>query len=66
MIAKINEIKTAMSMEMAEYVHECTICLDKLEIETQVVPLACNKTHIFHEKCLMDWSKHNYTCPCCR
>jgi len=31
-----------------------------------ITPLAHNKDHFFHTKCLEEWLKHNNVCPICR
>ena len=45
---------------------ECVVCLNLLHLNSFVVPLPCNKAHIFHPTCLFEWVKLNYTCPVCR
>jgi E3 ubiquitin-protein ligase RNF115/126 len=42
----------------------CLICLDSLEIGTDVFILPCR--HGFHPDCLSPWLKMHSECPCCR
>ena len=43
---------------------ECTICMDDICCNDQMVILICN--HKFHEKCIVDWLKRDENCPLCR
>ncbi|KAJ5129733.1 uncharacterized protein N7515_005772 [Penicillium bovifimosum] len=43
---------------------ECTICLDNVELGTEVTVLPC--THWFHFSCIEAWLTQNNTCPHCR
>jgi hypothetical protein len=43
---------------------ECSICMDNVEIGTEVTFLPCN--HWFHEACVVAWLKEHDTCPHCR
>lgn len=43
---------------------ECSICLDKYEINDKIISLNCN--HKFHKNCLKLWISKNNTCPQCR
>lgn len=43
---------------------ECSICMDGVEIGTEVAMLPCN--HWFHFECIESWLKEHDTCPHCR
>ncbi|KAG9248454.1 hypothetical protein BJ878DRAFT_26008 [Calycina marina] len=43
---------------------ECSICMDDVEIGTEVVVLHCN--HWFHKECASRWLNEHDTCPICR
>ena len=43
---------------------DCSICYEVFNKDEEVIKLDCR--HVFHEKCLLDWFKHNRTCPMCR
>ncbi|KAI3882239.1 hypothetical protein MKX03_009559 [Papaver bracteatum] len=44
----------------------CSVCLEDIDVgdeDTKV--LSCN-SHIFHEKCVKEWSRQKPNCPLCR
>lgn len=43
---------------------ECSICMDNVELGTEVTVLPC--THWFHYDCIEAWLKQHNTCPHCR
>lgn len=43
---------------------ECSICMENVEIGTEVTTLPCN--HWFHKDCVVAWLKEHDTCPHCR
>jgi E3 ubiquitin-protein ligase RNF115/126 len=43
---------------------ECSICMDNVEIGSDVTLLPCN--HWFHGDCVVAWLKEHDTCPHCR
>jgi len=43
---------------------ECSICMDRVELGTEVTVLPCN--HWFHFECIESWLKEHDTCPHCR
>lgn len=43
---------------------ECSICMDNVEIGSEVTVLPCN--HWFHRDCVGSWLKEHDTCPHCR
>lgn len=43
---------------------ECSICMDAVEIGTEVTVLPC--THWFHYTCIEMWLNQHNTCPHCR
>lgn len=44
--------------------HDCSICLETLCADGEVVQLPCG--HLYHEMCILEWLKANFTCPFCR
>jgi len=45
---------------------ECAICMIDFTDDDEIVPLPCNKAHVFHEECIAQWLKQKTTCPLCR
>lgn len=43
---------------------ECSVCMDDVFVNTEVVVLPCN--HWFHEACATAWLSEHNTCPICR
>lgn len=43
---------------------ECSICMDTVELGTEVTVLPC--THWFHFNCIEAWLIQHNTCPHCR
>ena len=44
---------------------ECSICIDKFELEQDVIKLNCN--HLFHKNCIKSHLlNYNSNCPLCR
>ncbi|KAJ5380499.1 uncharacterized protein N7496_002927 [Penicillium cataractarum] len=43
---------------------ECSICMDPVELNTEVTVLPC--THWFHFDCIKAWLNQHNTCPHCR
>lgn len=43
---------------------ECSICMDGVELGTEVTVLPC--THWFHFSCIEAWLSQNNSCPHCR
>lgn len=43
---------------------ECSICMESVELETEVTVLPC--THWFHATCIELWLNQHNTCPHCR
>lgn len=46
--------------------NECVICLSDFNGEEEVVVLSCHNSHIFHEKCMVEWIQRSGLCPVCR
>ncbi len=43
----------------------CSVCMDELEKDNEVINLPCG--HTFHSHCIEEWlSKYNYNCPVCK
>lgn len=45
-------------------VSECSICLERFEVNTNVCILECG--HIYHKNCISSWFNINHSCPTCR
>ncbi len=43
---------------------DCSICLEKINIEDYLIHLCCKQTYHFH--CIKTWTDDKYTCPICR
>ncbi|KAH0681680.1 hypothetical protein KY285_021943 [Solanum tuberosum] len=43
---------------------ECSVCLDELGEETDVLRLPCS--HLFHAECITKWLQNSHYCPLCR
>lgn len=43
---------------------ECSICMEQVQLETEVTVLPCN--HWFHYNCIEPWLSQHNTCPHCR
>ena len=44
----------------------CTICLNDFETNERLIQSQCNKNHIFHQACIIEWLKIKRICPICR
>lgn len=44
----------------------CGICKDPLSTGTVIAHNNGGEKHPLHKRCLIDWSKFNPSCPCCR
>ncbi len=57
-VIKINEDHLSEDLE-------CSICIDKFELEQDVIKLNCN--HLFHKNCIKSHLlNYNNKCPLCR
>ncbi|ORY65014.1 uncharacterized protein BCR38DRAFT_408759 [Pseudomassariella vexata] len=63
-IAKLPRKKLDEQMLGPELKGECTICIDEMHVEDEVIVLPCK--HWFHEACVTLWLKEHNTCPICR
>jgi len=43
---------------------QCSICISDITFKCLNTTLACG--HVFHPKCIREWTYHNNTCPVCR
>ena len=58
----INQHKIIESIHLED--GKCAVCRLRLANFTgKIVNLYCG--HVFHEKCIKEWLKHNQTCPSC-
>jgi E3 ubiquitin-protein ligase DOA10 len=60
-----SRIKISSDGKQAE-ANMCSICLGQFEDGEEVISLHCHKAHIFHERCILEWSKNKKECPLCR
>lgn len=44
----------------------CVICTEQFGDDDEIVPLPCNPSHIFHERCIATWMETKTQCPNCR
>ena len=44
---------------------QCIVCLEDLEIGTQIVRLDCHVSHYLCKTCTDEWFKNHNTCPTC-
>ena len=45
---------------------QCSVCLEDLEIEMEMVRLDCHVSHYVCKTCADTWFKDNNSCPTCR
>lgn len=55
-------LKTKKHQKNAKDVDECCICAKEIYNDRKITE--CN--HLFHRKCLKEWSKYKNNCPLCR
>ncbi|OBT66313.1 hypothetical protein VE03_04291 [Pseudogymnoascus sp. 23342-1-I1] len=63
-IAALPKKKIDKEMLGAEGKAECSVCMDDVVLDEEVVALPC--THWFHETCVKAWLSEHNTCPICR
>ncbi|EGD87323.2 hypothetical protein H112_05862 [Trichophyton rubrum D6] len=63
-IRSLPKVKVDKSMLGSENKAECSICMDNVELDTEVTMLPCK--HWFHESCITAWLNEHDTCPHCR
>ncbi|CRG83919.1 Mitochondria fission 1 protein [Talaromyces islandicus] len=63
-IQSLPKIKINTEMLGTEGRAECSICMDPVELGTEVTELPCK--HWFHGECIELWLKQHNTCPHCR
>lgn len=51
-------------LEKQREITECSICLIDFEKSDMVSITKCN--HVFHNKCIEEWSHYKHDCPVCR
>ena len=44
----------------------CSICLQNIKKDDEIIILPCSVKHMFHEGCLSNWVKIRPNCPVCR
>lgn len=44
--------------------NECVICKEEFVLKEEVAMIDCK--HIFHKKCINEWSSFKHECPLCR
>ena len=63
--ALINTIPTTVITEnLSVEERSCPICLNEMEVGTEVRSLPCN--HLYHKDCVDEWLRVNASCPTCR
>ncbi|PQE31393.1 RING finger protein [Rutstroemia sp. NJR-2017a WRK4] len=63
-IAALPKKKLDEKMLGPEHTGECSVCMDDVHLNDEVVVLPCN--HWFHETCASAWLSEHNTCPICR
>ncbi|KFY28939.1 hypothetical protein V493_02639 [Pseudogymnoascus sp. VKM F-4281 (FW-2241)] len=63
-IASLPKKKIDKEMLGQEGKAECSVCMDEVVLDEEVVALPC--THWFHETCVKAWLSEHNTCPICR
>lgn len=63
-IASLQKKKTDKEMLGPEGNAECSVCMDDVVLDEEVVALPCS--HWFHEACVKAWLSEHNTCPICR
>ena len=65
--------KIPFSQFMLHESRDCSICLESLESQDEVVQLKCSKYHLFHAQCMegyinqgTQYDRQNKKCPLCR
>ena len=54
----LEEVFETVQQDQITAEETCIICFESL-LDGQVVKLACNEKHIFHEKCIKLWMEKN-------
>ena len=44
--------------------HICIICYEEFNNNSIIYELVCK--HIYHKKCILNWSRYNDICPICK
>ncbi|OBT60407.1 hypothetical protein VE03_10234 [Pseudogymnoascus sp. 23342-1-I1] len=63
-IASLPKKKIDKEMLGPEGKAECSVCMDDVVLDEEVVALPCS--HWFHEACVKAWLSEHNTCPICR
>ncbi|KAM5432096.1 putative RING-type E3 ubiquitin transferase [Microsporum ferrugineum] len=63
-IRALPKVKIDKSMLGSDGKAECSICMDSVEVGTEVAMLPCK--HWFHDTCITAWLNEHDTCPHCR
>ncbi|KFY45911.1 hypothetical protein V495_02756 [Pseudogymnoascus sp. VKM F-4514 (FW-929)] len=63
-IAALPKKKVDKEMLGSEGKAECSVCMDDVVLDEEVVSLPCS--HWFHEACVKAWLSEHNTCPICR
>lgn len=64
--SKYLKYSTYSYKESKNLANECVICLADYNSGDTVCLSKCERTHIFHEKCITEWITINAICPICR
>lgn len=63
-IKSLPKKKVDQEMLGPDHKAECSICMDNVELGTEVAVLPCK--HWFHYSCIEAWLSQHNTCPHCR
>jgi len=61
-----NLVRTRFNAEVTGGSNQCAICLTDFTESDEVIPLPCDKRHVFHTECIEGWLKNNNACPMCK
>lgn len=51
--------------ESCDHVTTCAICIEDFHEKDIVRHMPCDKSHVFHSRCILQWFKSNDRCPLC-
>eukprot|EP00924_Labyrinthula_sp_SR-Ha-C_P007445 snap_masked-scaffold_24-processed-gene-3.28-mRNA-1 protein AED:0.71 eAED:0.71 QI:0/0/0/0.5/1/1/2/0/223 len=44
----------------------CAICFDNYEERSRIIILPCDRKHLFHKNCILQWFERSRFCPLCK
>lgn len=63
------EVLSKLPTTFAEDFHVndcCTICMEHIEFQQEIMILRCDGRHFYHVKCIREWLMHKFCCPICK